>query len=149
MVVELIELHVRFVNKCHNHDLNCFFEIPILGQLRSMYKRPGFYESLDHRVRHSQRYFTDIQDGSVYKSLPEDFLKHPHRITSTWNSDGVLLFKSSKFNFWPLFLMMNELPYRLRVKKENMILAGLWFGPMNPPPDLFLSVFQDDLKKTL
>ena len=41
---------------------------------------------------------------------------------------GHLCFKSSKVQVWPLYLSINELPYKLRTAKENMVFAGLWFG---------------------
>jgi hypothetical protein len=31
-----------------------------------------------------------------------------------WNTDGVPIFKSSGFSIWPIFLIINELPYHLR-----------------------------------
>lgn len=42
------------------------------------------------------------------------------------NTDGVKIFKSSKFSVWPLFLSINELDYKIR--RDNTILVGLWFG---------------------
>jgi len=43
------------------------------------------------------------------------------------------VFKSSKVSIWPLFLVINELPYKKRMAKENMIFADLWFGDKNLP----------------
>lgn len=43
--------------------------------------------------------------------------------------------------------MINELPYKLRIKKENILLAGLWFGSDKPAPNSFMNSFTDDLKK--
>ena len=34
--------------------------------------------------------------------------------TVLWNTDGVPIFKSSGFSIWPIFLMINELPFHLR-----------------------------------
>ena len=50
-------------------------------------------------------------------------------------------------SIWPLYFIINELPYSHRYKRENIILAGLWFGPKKPVVNLFLSVFRDSLKK--
>ena len=41
--------------------------------------------------------------------------------------DGVLVSKSSKVSLWPLFLIINELPYHKHMANENMIFAGLRF----------------------
>lgn len=41
-----------------------------------------------------------------------------------------------------------ELPYKLRVKKkENVLLAGLWFGPQKPCPNLFMNSFIPELEE--
>lgn len=34
--------------------------------------------------------------------------------TFTLNTDGVPVFKSSGYQFWPLYLVINELPYQMR-----------------------------------
>lgn len=127
--------------------------MPIISQLASLYKRSGFKESLinrNTRQKENLDNFEDIYDGSIYKSLSADFLANPNNITFIWNSDGVPLFKSSKVSIWPLYLMINELPYKLRIREENTIIAGLWFGSYNPSShqiNMFLNTYRKDLKK--
>lgn len=41
----------------------------------------------------------------------------------TLNCDGVPVFKSSLYGIWPLYGIVNELPYPVR--KENVLLFGL------------------------
>ena len=58
---------------------------------------------------------TDVFDGSEYSQVarPGGFLyptTNPANISFTINTDGVSLFKSSKTEIWPLFLVINELP---------------------------------------
>lgn len=55
------------------------------------------------------------------------------------NTDGVVVFKSSKFDIWPLLLSINELDYKTRCR--NTILVGLWFGKSKPNLDTFLDGF--------
>ena len=43
-------------------------------------------------------------------------------------TDGIPVFKSSKFSVWPLYLVINELPLNKCLCSSNVILAGLWFG---------------------
>ena len=57
----------------------------------------------------------DVLDGSEYSQLarPGGFLcptSNPANLSFTINTDGVALFKSSKTEIWPLFLVINELP---------------------------------------
>lgn len=61
----------------------------------------------------------DIFSGEEYRKLmqPGGFLSKDSalNISFTINTDGVAPFKSSnKQNFWPIFLVINELPPRLR-----------------------------------
>ena len=55
----------------------------------------------------------------------------------TWNVDGVPILKSSKFSVWPLYLVINELLYDLRMLKENTLFGGLWFGEIKANMQLF------------
>ena len=43
--------------------------------------------------------------------------------------------------------MLNELPYNLRVKKQNNILVGIWIGVKKSEPNLFLNCFRESMKK--
>lgn len=59
--------------------------------------------------------------------------------------DGIPVFKSSKFAIWPLYFVINELPYKERISKDNMIFAGLWFGSSKPSMLTFLRPFHSSL----
>lgn len=41
------------------------------------------------------------------------------------------------------FLQINELPFHERSKKENIILAGVWFGKDKPKGNLFMGAFRE------
>lgn len=59
--------------------------------------------------------FSGICDGKLYKELcASDTVQEGSIISFTFNTDGIPVFKSSKSSFWPLFLTVNELPYRIR-----------------------------------
>ena len=62
------------------------------------------------------------------------------------NIDGLPLFKSSKFSLWPMYFVINELPYKLRIRTENMIISGLWFGESKPNMNVFLQPIFIDLE---
>lgn len=53
-------------------------------------------------------------------------------------SDGVQLFKSSQQSFWPVLLALTSLPPGIRMNAENLILAGVWQGPVKPSMDVIL-----------
>ena len=72
----------------------------------------------DLQSRFSQRnndtVIQDVWDGSEYRKHSA-FLSQPTHISFQLNTDGVALFKSSKVNFWPVWLVINELPKARRL----------------------------------
>jgi len=52
--------------------------------------------------------------------LPDNF------VTLTLNTDGIPVFKSSGYSFWPLYLTLNELPFKLRCYTEYMLYMVLF-----------------------
>ncbi|CAC5411693.1 unnamed protein product [Mytilus coruscus] len=92
--------------------------------------------------------YKDISDGYLNQLYSENDgpLSQPENISFTFNTDGAPVFQSSKVSVWPLFMVINELPYKLRMMKENTILAGLWFGNQKPSMSTFLSPFLDSFK---
>lgn len=126
-------------------------EIPLLAQVQNLFSKVGFYEKLStHRFQRRKRNaenIEDIYDGREYKKHFDNdgFLSNPNHISFVWNTDGVPVFHSSKFGIWPLYLAVNELPYCQRFTKENMVLAGRWFGDLKPIMELYLQPFHQSL----
>lgn len=74
--------------------------------------------------------YEDIYDGKLYKFYVENngLLNYLENISFIFNIDGVFVFKLSNVFIWFIYLIVNELFYYLRMKKENMLLVVLWFG---------------------
>ena len=70
-----------------------------------------------------------------------EILSDVKNISLMWNIDGIPIFKSSKFALWPPYLVINELPYKERISRDNMIFAGLWFGSSKHVMLTFLQPF--------
>jgi len=130
---------------------NYFLEMPVLNQVKNLFAQDGFFESLGHRFRHesAKGHYHDIYDGQLYKSYCENDgpLSKQENISFVGNTDGAPVFKSSNVSIWPIFLIVNELPYKLRMRKENMILAALWFGIKKPVMSTFLKPLSESLKQ--
>lgn len=131
-----------------------FIEVSIHEQLSNFFKRPNFTKLLQQRFsrkKSSANNIEDIYDGELYKSLSKDggvlSDRFPHNISFTLNTDGVPLFKSSKFSIWPVYLMINELPFKQRKQCENMVFCGLWFGDSKPFMGSFFRPIHKSLKK--
>ena len=129
--------------------LSYFIEIPLAIQLQSMFKRKYFHEHLLHKFRRSKsspNNIEDIYDGCLYKEqVKNGFLKDKNNISLMWYTDGIPLFKSSKFSIWPVYFSINELPFKLRICTDNMLFGGLWFGDSKPVMSTFLKPFHETL----
>lgn len=136
---------------CGPESSICYLvELPIISQLRKMFKKDGFYEKLNHRFTRrklKEHGIEDLYDGFLYKQYfgPNGLLRDRRNISFTWYTDGAQVFKSSKVSIWPLFLSINELPYRDRLLKENVIMSALWCGPVKPPANLLLGTLLEEM----
>ena len=64
---------------------------------------------------HDSQYLGDLYNGHLYQDLAaQGFFTGPQNITFIMNTDGIPVFKSSKYSFWNIFLLINELPYHMR-----------------------------------
>ncbi len=81
------------------------------------------FENLKRRLSTG---FGDIWNGELYKRLKLG----KYDLTSSCNTDGMSIFKSSKFCLWPILYSINELSYSLR--RKNVLVGGLWFGKGKP-----------------
>ena len=122
-----------------------FIEIPIVSQLQDVFNQVSIWETIttyrfNRKCRNDD--VGDIYDGALYRKHWESgFLKDHRNISFIYNTDGVPIFKSSKFSLWPLYVAINELPYSQRFRRDNMLLAGVWFGPDKPFMLSFLKPF--------
>ncbi|CAG5073522.1 Protein of unknown function [Cotesia congregata] len=73
------------------------------------------------------------------------FLSSRNNISFTWNTDGIDLYKSSKFSIWPFYLVINVLPFNVRSQLKNVLIGGFWFGPTKPKANLFMDAFRQSI----
>ncbi|XP_035681270.1 uncharacterized protein LOC118419094 [Branchiostoma floridae] len=132
--------------KACNSDLSSskatfyFLEMSVLSQLEAKFRRKDFYEAIVQQRQRLQKKcptaIEDITDGLVYKSIHE--LQDPRNISFLMNTDGIKVFRSSNYGLWPVYYSINELPFSMRTRRENIVFAGLWFGDWKPVMKLFL-----------
>ena len=77
-----------------------------------IYSGEGIYTIIENQIASitSKGNTSDIYRGKLYKALTlgSDY------VTLILNTDGIPVFKSSKYEFWPLYLLINELPFKMR-----------------------------------
>ena len=69
---------------------------------------------------------------------PGQFLAVPEHTGLVMCADGVPLFRSSKASLWPIQLAITSLPPSIRFSVENLLLAGVWLGPVKPNMSVIL-----------
>jgi len=66
----------------------------------------------------------DVTSGNSYQESMNELGQDSEKtITLQINLDGAQMFESSKWNFWPFMLIINEAPYHIR--RENVVLLGI------------------------
>lgn len=134
----------------HNRDdlvkAGTFFIVNSLKrQLENLFQDSNIQDELAYKFTREKINLDnveDICDGGLYKSIPE-LQTNADNISLAWSTDGVPVFKSSNVSMWPIQCTINELSPKLR--RENVLLTGLWFGPGKPEPSVFLKPFVDEL----
>lgn len=115
--------------------------MPLKDQLSRLLSTPLFHQL--QRNSHDDNELSDVTSGAVYKELRRNGTISEYDISIQFNADGVQTYKSSSVSMCPLQVSINELNYRVR--KENILLAGLWAAKSKPVLDIFLRPFIDEL----
>ena len=63
----------------------------------------------------------DVYDGAQYRKWRK-FLDKPANISLLLNTDGVAIFRSSKFSSWPVWIVINKLPKSQRYNVHIIII---------------------------
>ena len=59
--------------------------------------------------------YTDIHSGECYKAFYRSGFCQPlGNLTLTVNTDGIPVCKSNSLSLWPVLVLINELPFKLR-----------------------------------
>lgn len=120
---------------------NFFIELPIRDQL---VRKIQEHDVLKYDTTSTSNCIKDIFDGELYKSLRRKVGNVP-LVTLTLNTDGVRVYKSKrKASLWPIQMFINEVSPMKRLKSDNNILSGIWFGT-DPSFELFLKPLINEL----
>lgn len=130
---QCVVCHTAWDNNSSLKNGNVFMYLPIQTQLEHLLQREDIAQCLKSRDgTYNTDIYEDIGSGQMYHDLYQGGgpLHCTHGYSLTLNCDGVPVFKSSLYSIWPLYGIVNELPYPVR--KHNVLLFGLWFGDKKP-----------------
>lgn len=94
---------------------------------------------IDKNFQNILQYCSSIEDsGDITDTYNANFIKTIRRRNANvfsviLNTDGVATVRSNTSSLWPILLICNFLPPRLRFKDENIIVAALYHGKEKPP----------------
>ncbi|KAK3925108.1 D-alanine--D-alanine ligase [Frankliniella fusca] len=132
---------------CPQSSTCYLIKIPVLDQLKTLFRREGFFGKLNFVNTHIPGQFKDIYDGEVYQDhVKKGFLGNQSSLSLQWYTDGVALYNSTNFSVWLTYLTINELPYNQRFKKENVLVPVIWCGSTKPPGNLIMNSMHPELK---
>ncbi|KAB5591793.1 hypothetical protein CTheo_4785 [Ceratobasidium theobromae] len=137
-----------------------FSYIPLIPQLRALYRNKKTCESLMYRANYkgNNEKIEDVFDGDRYKELREKyvtidgeeqtyrFFEDDREIALGLSVDGMCPFKKRKNSCWPLILVNYNLPPDIRTHLHNIYCVGVIPGPSSPHDiNSFLQPLVDEL----
>ena len=125
----------------------------IIDSLKRLTKRQNFLTSCEHWRKRavSENMYADVYDGAVWRDLQyingSPFLASPHNLCLMMNVDWFNPYKHSQYSAGAIYLVVMNLPRKLRYKFENILLVGLIPGPKEPALHInsYLSPLIEDL----
>lgn len=134
------------LNRQYLKQRKSFFAcLPIVQQIKDILEREGMWQTLNEYKNNCLKSadIKDIINGKIYTDMsnPGHFLHSKNNISLLFNTDGATLYKSSGVSIWPVYLVINELPPKIRFSRRNMILWGVWQGRGKPAFQTFFQPF--------
>lgn len=86
-------------------------------------------------MTHPADVLADVWDAWALRPLlqPGRFFSNPNNLALSLFTDGIPIFHSSSTTIWPVYLQILNLPAKIRMQSDNILLPGLWVGPKKPP----------------
>lgn len=126
----------------------------IIASIKRLVSIPGFLELCEEwrERRVPAGWLTDVYDGRLWKEWMRvqevPFLEVPGNLVLMLNLDWFQPFKHTPYSVGVIYLVVQNLPRRLRFKPENIIIVSTIPGPKEPSCDdlnTYLDCMVDDL----
>lgn len=133
-----------------NYTYNDFFVmLDIVSPISKLLESNSTYYNnhIMNERNHEKGYISDIYDGKRQRTFLDNLDDTDKRnyATVVFNTYGAPLYKSSTYSFWPIFVMLNEIPVHVRTK--DLILEGLRFGKDILNMNVFFGPFADRMNE--
>ncbi|XP_021708622.1 uncharacterized protein LOC110679023 isoform X2 [Aedes aegypti] len=133
------------IPECSGNKFDFFITIPVAQQLRETMikyrKQIADYEDL---VRSEG--ISDINKGAIVQELSTKI--DGKTITLSVNTDGAAAYRwSINKPCYPIFVVVNNLPPRIRFDKKNLLMAAIWLNKGEPNIPLFFQEFCEEMMR--
>lgn len=120
---------IRCNTKLRPKETNFFISINVSIQLHNIIKQ-NWNEIIEYQRLRNVSGISDIMDSEIIKHLSQ---KNPYglKLALLLNTDGIQVSKSSKKSLWPIQLLCNFLPPKIRFHQRNIVIAGLCLDMKN------------------
>lgn len=126
-------------------ETNFFVSFPIAPQILKSLKENWNYISKFDTSGDSMSY-TDVHDGAILRTLLDFYRESDVNVLSlSLNIDGANKFKSNVLSVWPIQLIQNYLPPKIRFLPENIIISGLYYNNVKPDCQKYLEPLISEL----
>jgi len=103
----------------YNFDIN--------SQIKRIFQKVNYNDLANSGDSNST--IQDFYDGNIYKRLLDDRengekFRRKEALTLMINTDGISISNNSDLTIWPIFLVINELPFEIWFCMDNIIIAG-------------------------
>ncbi|XP_029665751.1 uncharacterized protein LOC115237071 [Formica exsecta] len=144
--------------KITTNAMNYFLSIDVKFQMKTLLENVTIRKMLmenitiiKNRLKKKRiNTINDVYDGELYKNLYNNQQENTILLTFNFNSDGAPISKSSKSGIWPIQIIINELPPRVRFR--YILLAAMWMTRSEPSPqfmNLYMKIFIDQLRNLM
>lgn len=116
-------------------ETNLFVYIPVKPQIETAIRRnlENIVNYHNEIINKNAENIYDIQNGLVYKNLTREINENNNSIKEeipfsiVLNIDGIQVFNIGSDSLWPIQLVLNGLPPKVRYLQENIIVAGIYY----------------------
>ncbi|XP_044598389.1 uncharacterized protein LOC123274718 [Cotesia glomerata] len=133
------KIRLNSLNENYFLSINVEYQLKELLKLKNIYSTIG--ESFNNKYGDNSQ-ITDITDSELFVKFANNNEKIIYLNVST---DGAPIFRKSKRSMWPLQILVNNLPPRLRF--SNVIIAGFMIVKHEPTPELMNLYMESFIKQ--
>lgn len=132
------------IPECNSKKFDFFMVLPVEQQIKETVLK--YKDEIEkYKTLVDNQHISDISRGNVLKAITAK--EDGNFITLSVNTDGAAAYRwTINKPCYPIFLVVNNLPPRLRFNKNNIILAGIWLSKGEPNMPLFFRKFCAEVK---